>query len=178
MKKLLIVAILVTSISAFGEDGSAATATKKNAPHKMDMSNSMQNSEKLTPESQIKLEEIRLNYLKKVEEIKLDIKKVELDIDKEMLSEKVDTKKIGKLIDKKTDLQSKMNKNMVNYQIEVKEKLGINLPENMKLDHNKKMNSMMGHSNNKCKKHKEHKEHKSVEDLKHQSKHEENVVSH
>jgi len=171
MKKLLIAAILLTSISAFGEDGSVATATQKNTPHKMDMSNSMQNTEKLTPEAQIKLEEIRLNYLNKVQEIKLDIKKIELDIDKEMLSEKLDTKKIEKLIDKKTYLQSKLNKNMVNYQIEVKEKLGINLPENMKLDHNKKMNQMSSMmENNKCKKHKEHENTDG-------SKPEENVVS-
>ena len=106
--------------------------------------NAMQQTVALSPEQKIQLEELHLKYLNKVQDDMLKIRELNLELEKELLAESIDTKKIDKLIDKKAQLQAKIEKNMIDYKIEAKEKFGISISGGMMLGYGQMMGGMDG----------------------------------
>jgi Spy/CpxP family protein refolding chaperone len=150
MKKLIVTTMLLTSMVAFSENVSMPVKTGMMQQLNMNMGTGMmQQIDKLTPEQKIQMEKINLEYQKKNQEYLFRIKQIDLKIETEMLDEKIDTKKIGSLIDKKVSLQSRIQKNMINYRIDIKKKFGINVMHGMMQGshNNMNMNQMMNDMN-------------------------------
>jgi hypothetical protein len=157
MKKLVITAMLLSSMAAFAENGGTTykngmiqqqSGMMQQQNQMMQQSktgmgyNAMQQTAALSPEQKIQLEELHLKYLNKVQDDMLKIRELNLELEKELLAESVDTKKIDKLIDKKAQLQAKIEKNMIDFRIEAKEKIGISISGGMMWGYGQMMGGM------------------------------------
>lgn len=129
MKKLIaVLAVVVVSAGAFAQDNSAQQMNQGSPEmNKNGMMSEMNQMNTLTEAQQKEFNEMKTAQMLKNKKIMLDIKGVNIQIQKEQLAEKPNQKKIGQLIDKKSKLQAKNQKDSIKFNIDVKEKFGIEM---------------------------------------------------
>ncbi|MCS5422902.1 MULTISPECIES: hypothetical protein [Psychrilyobacter] len=125
MKKLIAVLAVVVSAGAFAQDNSAPKINQ--GASGMQGNNMMSQMNSLTLEQQKEFNEMKTTQMVKNKKVMLDIKEINIKIQKEQIAEKPNQKKIGQLIDKKSKLQAQQQKDSIKFNIDVKEKFGIEM---------------------------------------------------
>lgn len=128
MKKLIAVLAVVVSAGAFAQDNSAQQMNQGSPEmNKNGMMSEMNQINTLTETQQKEFNEMKTAQMLKNKKIMLDIKEVNIEIQKEQIAEKPNQRKIGQLIDKKSKLQAQNQKDSIKFNIDVKEKFGIEM---------------------------------------------------
>jgi len=143
MKKLIAIGALLVSVSVFAENNPVSSKRPMMQHGNMNTEvGTMQQMDKITPEQKVQMDKIKLKYQNKNQREMLKLREIGLDIEKEMLAEKIDSKKIEKLIDKKASVNAKIQKNLIDYRIDIKEKFGVNIMSGMMKGSNQMMGNM------------------------------------
>lgn len=128
MKKLIAVLAVVVSAGAFAQDNSAQQMNQGSPEMNGNgMMSKMNQMNILTEAQQKEFNEMKTAQMLKNKKIMLDIKEVNIQIQKEQIAEKPNQRKIGQLIDKKSKLQAQNQKDSLKFNIDVKEKFGIEM---------------------------------------------------
>jgi Spy/CpxP family protein refolding chaperone len=133
MKKM--VAIMVLSISAvsFAKTGMQGNTNMGRTGKQTMMQQQMV---VLTPEQQKEFYKMNDSHMKQTKSYIIQMRETDLDMQKELLKDKPNIKKLNKLSNKKAAFEMKMEKEKLNYRIQMKEKFGVdsfqgNMNQNM-----------------------------------------------
>jgi Spy/CpxP family protein refolding chaperone len=128
MKKLLVIGLALSTM-AFAKgnfNGNNDGFGKGQGQNQGNQMNQMQNVT-LTEAQQKELATIRETHQKAMAPLMLSIQEKDLAIKKELLADKVNWTKVESLTKEKSDIEAKMEVQMLKNQVEIKEKFGINV---------------------------------------------------
>ncbi len=130
MKKIIAVLAVVASTGAFAQGYSnyhGNNSARMNHDHRV----TMMQVENLTPEKQKEFSELHSKHRDEMRAAMLNIKEINLKIQREMLAETPNQKNIDRLIDEKSKLQTKKQKDALNFRLEMKETFGVEMNGHM-----------------------------------------------
>lgn len=154
MKKIIAVMAVVISAGAFANGHmNHSENNNKNNNHNTHSKGGCkgqmtQQLESLTAEQQEEFKILHEEHMDSMRLTKLNMKEIDLQIQKEMLAENPNQTNLNKLIDKKSNLNAEMQKERLNFKLEMKEKFDLDIRGNMghhknrmsKSNHNKHQN--------------------------------------
>lgn len=146
MKKIIIIGILALSSLSFANhhnEGNLENKSGKRSRIESKFSN-------LTEEQKEEFKTMKAAYSREAKEMALNMRGVDIKIEKELMSDLPNKLAINKLIDEKNVYRTARDKKMMEFQLEAKERFGIEIRHNKNnrvMDHHKNSNKKNHHNN-------------------------------
>lgn len=146
MKKIIIIGILALSSLTFASHHNEGNIKNKNVK----TSRIESKFSSLTEEQKEEFKTIKAAYNREAKEMSLNMKGIDIKIEKELMSDLPNKLAINKLIDEKNVYRTARDKKMIEFQLEAKEKFGIEIRHNKNdrgMGHHKNSNKKNHHNN-------------------------------